>query len=210
MPTKVYKKSFKFKGGHLTLNFCNTVHWHKRPQPVELIESYTKLLEWSRKAGVLTAGEAVRLVQAAARHPAQAEAVRLKAIELRETLYRLFAAHAHHHSPAAADLDTFNDYLATVAPDWRLQRTRTGYRWGRADKAETLDPMLWPIIEEAADLLTSDQLQWMGQCADERGCGWLFLDTSKNHRRRWCAMNDCGSLHKAREYYRRKRARQAV
>ncbi|MCB9297188.1 MAG: CGNR zinc finger domain-containing protein [Lewinellaceae bacterium] len=32
-------------------------------------------------------------------------------------------------------------------------------------------------------------------------CGWLFLDTSKNGRRRWCNMQACGSQAKARRWY---------
>jgi predicted RNA-binding Zn ribbon-like protein len=36
------------------------------------------------------------------------------------------------------------------------------------------------------------------------GCGWLFLDTSKNHSRRWCSMDACGNQAKARRHYRRR------
>jgi predicted RNA-binding Zn ribbon-like protein len=32
------------------------------------------------------------------------------------------------------------------------------------------------------------------------GCGFVFLDTTKNGSRRWCSMDDCGSLEKARRY----------
>lgn len=205
MPIKTYVKVFKFKGGHLALNFCNTVHWHRRPQPTELIDSYEQLLVWAQKAELLSAREAAQLRREAAKRPAEAEAARQRAIELRETLYRLFAAHAHAQKPSAADLEMFNAYLVEAAPRLKLARTATGYAWGWAKEENALDRMLWPVIEEAADLLTSPQLGRVGQCADERGCGWLFLDTSKNGRRRWCAMNDCGSLHKAREYYRRRK-----
>ncbi|MCB9048086.1 MAG: CGNR zinc finger domain-containing protein [Lewinellaceae bacterium] len=34
-------------------------------------------------------------------------------------------------------------------------------------------------------------------------CGWLFLDTSKGGRRRWCNMQVCGSQVKARRWYHR-------
>jgi predicted RNA-binding Zn ribbon-like protein len=37
-------------------------------------------------------------------------------------------------------------------------------------------------------------------CAAE-DCGWLFLDTSKNHTRRWCSMKSCGNRAKARRHY---------
>jgi predicted RNA-binding Zn ribbon-like protein len=37
-------------------------------------------------------------------------------------------------------------------------------------------------------------------------CGWLFLDRSRNHARRWCDMKVCGNNAKARRFYRRHRA----
>jgi predicted RNA-binding Zn ribbon-like protein len=49
-------------------------------------------------------------------------------------------------------------------------------------------------------LLTQGQLDRLGECPS---CGWLFLDTSKNRRRRWCSMATCGSRDKARRYYER-------
>ena len=38
------------------------------------------------------------------------------------------------------------------------------------------------------------------------GCGWLFLDQSRNGSRRWCRMADCGSTAKARRLTERRRA----
>jgi len=37
-------------------------------------------------------------------------------------------------------------------------------------------------------------------------CAWLFLDTSKNGRRRWCSMATCGNSAKARRHYQKRRA----
>ena len=39
----------------------------------------------------------------------------------------------------------------------------------------------------------------------EDGCGWVFLDETKNRRRRWCSMKDCGNRAKARRHYARQR-----
>ena len=55
----------------------------------------------------------------------------------------------------------------------------------------------------ALDLLRSDRLERLKACED---CPWLFLDTSRNHSRRWCSMDDCGSRSKMRRY----RARRAT
>jgi plasmid stabilization system protein ParE len=40
------------------------------------------------------------------------------------------------------------------------------------------------------------------QCAST-DCAWLFLDSTKNHRRRWCEMKTCGNRAKPKRYYQR-------
>ena len=72
------------------------------------------------------------------------------------------------------------------------------WRWDKLDKE--LDGPVWPIVQEAADLLVSPQVHSVRECGNET-CRWLFLDTSKNHSRRWCDMKTCGNRIKARRYY---------
>jgi predicted RNA-binding Zn ribbon-like protein len=60
------------------------------------------------------------------------------------------------------------------------------------------------IVEAAVALLVSDAMLRVKSCPT---CGWLFLDVSKNRSRRWCSMNTCGAVAKARRYYRRLKER---
>ena len=46
-------------------------------------------------------------------------------------------------------------------------------------------PELRALLENFVS--SSDDLAYVGTCAAEP-CGWLFLDQTKNHRRRWCEM----------------------
>jgi len=48
------------------------------------------------------------------------------------------------------------------------------------------------------NLLTGD-LRRVKRCPSH-DCLWLFHDDSKNLSRRWCAMDDCGTLDKVRRY----------
>jgi predicted RNA-binding Zn ribbon-like protein len=59
------------------------------------------------------------------------------------------------------------------------------------------------VVLAASELLTSDEMARVKRCP---GCGWLFLDTSRNGMRRWCSMEDCGSEAKSKRQYERKRA----
>jgi predicted RNA-binding Zn ribbon-like protein len=61
-----------------------------------------------------------------------------------------------------------------------------------------------PIAESAAQLLTSDRLGYVKQCPSDT-CGWLFLDTSRNHSRHWCSMATCGTPAKVRRFRRRQK-----
>jgi predicted RNA-binding Zn ribbon-like protein len=69
---------------------------------------------------------------------------------------------------------------------------------------ETFDAVLWPIIDSAGELLLSEELGKVKECP---GCGWLFLDTSKNQSRRWCSMNTCGARDKMRRYLKRRQGK---
>jgi len=61
---------------------------------------------------------------------------------------------------------------------------------------------IWPVVWDAAALLSSPRHAAVHGCGD-RECGWMFLDTSRGHTRRWCSMKDCGNRAKARRHYRR-------
>jgi predicted RNA-binding Zn ribbon-like protein len=61
------------------------------------------------------------------------------------------------------------------------------------------DLPLWLLTQSATELLTSEAIHSIRDCADP-SCRWLFLDTSKNHSRRWCDMKICGNRMKARRF----------
>ena len=60
--------------------------------------------------------------------------------------------------------------------------------------------MLWQIARSAVELLTSDEVRRVKQC--DR-CDWLFLDRSRNQKRRWCSMSACGNRVKMSRRYAR-------
>jgi predicted RNA-binding Zn ribbon-like protein len=59
------------------------------------------------------------------------------------------------------------------------------------------------ILKSAFDILTQEDVSRIKECPS---CGWLFLDKTKNKKRRWCNMLDCGSKDKASRYYHRKKS----
>ena len=196
----------KLVGGKLCLDYANTADWHASDHPDEFLTSYSDLVVWSQYAGILTERLAKRLLLKAADHPQQATAVLQRAVVLREAIYAIFAAIAHGRKPAAADLQTLNAALTETLAQSKIVAAQEGFSWEWAGEDDALSRPLWPVIRSAADLLTSSELSRVGQCADDRGCGWLFLDTSRNHTRRWCDIKDCGNRAKAQRHYERKRS----
>ncbi len=78
------------------------------------------------------------------------------------------------------------------------------FGWDWTVGPEHLDSVLWPVVWSAAELLTSEAVKRVGQCADEK-CGWIFWDSSRNKTRRWCDMKDCGNRAKFRRHYQKTR-----
>ena len=87
--------------------------------------------------------------------------------------------------------------------DSQIIMKKKAYVWDTAGNKSKPDWILNPIVRSAAELLASDELKKVKTCADP-ACGWLFLDVSRNRRRRWCDMQDCGNRAKASRFYRKK------
>lgn len=204
----------KFVGGALCLDFVDTVDvwtagagrpdhhpYGDTPLRDQLVD-YEALARWGRLAKVLDAREAGQLSKQAQHDATEASAVLERALRLRRSLYRLFKSMLHGWKPDAADLDVLHRELAIARAHERLVHHRGGFAWSFEDLPDALDRILWPVARSAAELLCSAELAKLRQCRSEE-CGWLFLDTTRNHSRSWCDMNDCGNLDKVRRFRQR-------
>jgi predicted RNA-binding Zn ribbon-like protein len=191
------------RGGWLCFDFANSVDDRTSDHPRDTLTGYADLVRWGWHASMLTDDERDRLLDAAKERPAEAAAVFARAIELREAIYRVFAAIAEGAEPASADLAAIQNAHVAALGHARLTRDGGCYGWVW-DDAPDLGRPLWPFAMSAVELLTTDRLNRVKQCPD-RGCGWLFLDLSKNATRRWCSMEGCGSRAKMRRQYARRK-----
>ncbi len=189
-------------GGRIALDFANTKNNRLADEPGERLAGYAGVLAWAELAEILSRAEAERLAALALSEPAEAERVFRRAIELREAIYRIFSSLAAQGTPAGADLDLLNREMAEAMGHLRVAKAPTGFTWDWG--GEGLDRVLWPLARDAGELLVSADWERVGECADEV-CGWLFLDTSKSGRRRWCDMRDCGNRNKVRRHRERTR-----
>jgi predicted RNA-binding Zn ribbon-like protein len=195
---------FEWSGGDPALDFVNTLGGVREgPWDDEWLLDYRDLAAWSGHAGFLAQPTVARLLERAAAEPGQAHRGHADALRLREAMYRVFAAHAHHAPAPAEDLAALATAYRDALGNARLvpERQRIDWAW---DADEDLRRPLWPVVHAAVELLRSERLGRLSQCGH---CRWLFLDASKNRSRRWCSMAHCGTDAKVRLARARRHAR---
>ncbi|WP_077324829.1 CGNR zinc finger domain-containing protein [Virgibacillus siamensis] len=192
-------------GGRLCLDFANTVSWHDSSEKSEeLLTSYEKLVNWSVHANILKKQQSLSLLKKAERQPSEAKEVLQQAIELRESIYRIFSLVVNNETPASEDLSILNEALSNAYGMIRVVPGENNFSLEFLNCEEQLDGMLPPIVQSAIDILISEkELSRVKKCEGDP-CGWLFLDTSRNRSRRWCSMADCGNRAKAKRFYHKK------
>jgi predicted RNA-binding Zn ribbon-like protein len=201
------EKKYQLVGGALCLDFCNSMGGKREGIPRENLHSYAHFLSWCEQAGVVSQSQASALKHEAEREPEKCINVLKRAIDLREAIYRIFYALSHEEKPALADLGVINAELARTLGRLRVSPDSEGdhFRWAWSSEDLGLDYPLGPVAHSAADLLISGECcTRVRQCHGDN-CGWLFLDSSKNHSRCWCDMRDCGNRAKVRRHRQKKR-----
>jgi len=208
--------TWKFIGGRLCLDFVNTVAgWvsggGRRGRDYadtvlrDKLPQYEDLLAWAQCAGALTRNESRRLGRRALSDPRAAASAMARAAELRAALYRIFKSAVEHWPPRPADMEVLQRELSMASAHQRLARVSGAYVWRWDDSDPTLERVLWPVAGSAVELLTSNDLAMIRQCGGD-ACGWMFLDTSRNHSRQWCTMRECGNRAKVKSFRRREAA----
>lgn len=171
---------------------------------VERLHSYTDLLILTQRLSLLDIDTLAALKRLAEQDPGQAELILLEAREVRHSMLALFAALARGQLQQTTDsvLTPFNSHIneALSKREFFPQGDKVEMKWSCPQK--DLMQAVWVFSLSAYDLLTTKDQHLIKQCA---ACAWFFLDETKNHRRKWCDMQTCGTNQKARRYYQRKK-----
>lgn len=188
----------QFLAGTWCLDFANTVE-PRTARGRDYIPDYAALVDWSRQAGLLTSKGADALRRCATTD--EAAAALRRAVELRETTYRVFRAIATGRQPRARELavlrDTQAEAIAHATPRWD-----NGLRWTWPVE---IDRPRWMLVADAVRMLESPRLDRVKMCGPS--CGWLFVDSTRNASRRWCSTADCGLREKIRRQAERRSSR---
>lgn len=196
---------FQLVAGHPCLDFANTVDNRGSANATELIPTYAHLAQFAKQCGVFPPDEINEIESLVRGAPQVAELEPAGPIRLRELIFEIFSGVAHNKAPAPARLAEFNQFVKEAAHYRTLVAQENGFRWKWVDYKREFKVLWFPFAWEAANLLASDDLKFVRECASP-GCAWLFLDKSKSHSRRWCDMKVCGNRSKARKFYQRSKA----
>jgi predicted RNA-binding Zn ribbon-like protein len=204
MPTPVKNQTlFDLSGGHPALDLVNSLDNRFRADgPNENLVRYSDLLRFLNETGLLDS-QKIRLLDQSASHTATTADLVLRQVkELREATAEVFYAAMEERTPPPAAIKTLEGYFRGAAThralQWDNQHNHTIWTWNATAATDPNFP-LWLLTQSVSDILLSPDAARVKTCAVDT-CRWLFLDTSKNHTRRWCNMKVCGNRMKARRF----------
>jgi predicted RNA-binding Zn ribbon-like protein len=205
MPAPPKKQTlFDLSGGHPALDLVNSLDNRFRADgPNENLLHYNDLLRFLSEVGLLDP-QRIRLLDKIASEPS-AEQVLSEVRELREATAAVFYAAMEERRPTHTDIETLERHFREASQHRELHWSPAAtLAWQWRHNTET-DPKLplWLLSQSVSDILLSPDAVRVRTCAVDT-CRWLFLDTSKNHTRRWCNMKVCGNRMKARRFQARR------
>lgn len=186
-------------GGHVVLDFLNTVTARDQPEPADGLGGYDALLDWAALTTRFTPGDLKALRAQAAREPALAGKALTQTRALREELHA--AVNLALKGRALPD-----ELVDSLKAQWKqaLDHAVYGTRHGHWAIAHSAGQSGLKLIAHA---LAFDAMSYLRELDPARvrtcpgsHCGWMFVDTSKAGRRRWCDMATCGNVAKARRH----------
>lgn len=190
-------------GNHPALDLVNTVAWRFDPaRTVDRLPDGVALVRWAAFVGLLDQGQATEFTAELDGDPKTDRRVAAEVRRTRERLHRVLQPVAVGHEPEAADVAALHRGLlgalrrAEVSAVLPLEWS-TGLR-SVSDLPDELGRTVWRFLQH-------EDRRRLRQCQD-RDCGWLFLDRTRNGSRVWCSSADCGNRTRARRHYQRRTA----
>ncbi len=184
-----------------TFDFLNTAELDGSGTPIEHLASLSDATGWLEGHGLL---------HPAKRQPLDASS-RIRSGELlahvravRSGLREVVEAVVAGRPVDTRALATVNDILRARSAV-ELVPGEGGVALAHRHVGDPLDDALAAVAEPLVAVIAAGGIDRLRVCAND-GCRWVFHDTSRTGRRRWCSMASCGNRAKAARHRARKRA----
>jgi predicted RNA-binding Zn ribbon-like protein len=179
------------------LDFVNTLE-HSRDHDTEHLPTGASLVAWLTDHGLLDRTDAVDVARRYEGNDATAERAVADARSLRRALRSVIDARVHDQEPDSSDVDVVNRWLRRRA-SLRLVAARDGLELTIEPGDDPVRAALGGLAEAAARGIAGDAPERLRVCANDE-CRWVYYDTSRGARRKWCDMAVCGNRAKARRH----------
>jgi predicted RNA-binding Zn ribbon-like protein len=176
-----------FIGGHPALDLANAVFNRRVPGPDnELLKSARDIGNWFKASGLAGAREAAAVAGIAGEPFVE----RIHAV--REASAQIFGSIAAKKAPATEALGFLFMSAASGLAGGAvgLNGTRPDLALARWRDPDAVTAVLAMLSIEGFFTLPRERLRSCPRC------DWLFLDTSRGGKRRWCSMRICGNREK--------------
>ncbi len=186
-----------------TFDFLNTDDL-ENGFPLDRLPTLDAALDWFVERGVIHFEGAERSRAEAVDDPSVAAGKLTRIRTVRAALREVADSIAEHRTPDPGALDTVNRALHArqvieliPAPD--------GCNVDHRHVGDPIDDALARLTDPLVRELTGGNPQRIRICDNDR-CRWVFYDTSRTGRRRWCSMATCGNQAKAARHRARAKA----
>jgi predicted RNA-binding Zn ribbon-like protein len=196
-----------FSQGHLAsvqtgLDFVNTLELGL--VPVDELDSPKTALGWLCAHGLMHSEAREGLIHQYESSPGAGWEMLARLHRVREAMRGILEAAAAQRAPDAADLAEINRALRTHYI-YELVPAQDGLSLDHRHQGDPVDGAIARLAEAIARELIQGESARLRVCENDQ-CRWVFKDTSRTGKRKWCSMRSCGNRAKVARHRARQRA----
>ncbi len=193
--------------GHLArlqtgLDFVNTLDlW---PVSHDHLDSPTAALDWLVEHDLMHREARLHLLAQYQASPAAGLEMLGRTRRVRQAMRGVLESAAARRAPDATDLDEMNRALRTHYI-YELLPATDGVSLDHRHQGDPVDGAMARLAESIARELIQGDTSRLRICENPQ-CKWVFKDTSRTGKRKWCSMRSCGNRAKVARHRARRKA----
>jgi predicted RNA-binding Zn ribbon-like protein len=201
----------RFQHAHIAsledgLDFINTIEFSRDGAEDEL-KTAANALTWLHDHNLLHRETLEELREVVEASPSRAERLLERVRRVRTAMRELVEATVERRRPALDQLAEINRALRTHYV-YELIPAPDGVSLDHRHEGDPVEGALARLVESLAREVSQGQRDRLRLCANDE-CRWVFADTSRTGRRKWCDMATCGNKAKAARFRERRKAERA-
>lgn len=187
-----YWDRYGFFGGHIALDFVNTIDNTDKSRTLNALPDWQTLTSWARKCRLVSEEEEQSL-----RSSGDQETELQKLCEFRETLWQVLSKTADNNSVTDNEQQSLNAELKWMVANANLTHEAGRFRWKTSASDFGASLIRARVVSQALNLLESPDLKRVRECGR---CTGLFVNKGRGVGRRWCRMSTCGNREKINRF----------